>query len=434
MASVELSTAGPEQASAERMPPAIWIGCVGLIACLIFQRIVFNAGGYPFPVALFVVPPALIFLAYRGVAKIDPVRAFLFLAIVITGLISTLLNSSTASVTALGLFFIIYAFFLFRIEVDEETHKKYVELIVNAILVICVIGVLQFLIQFAFRPQWLFSWKTIFPKQFILEYNTLNTLFYRSPIIKANGFFLLEPSTLSQLAARGLILALVWLKRPTAAVIVLPALLCAFSGTGILLALAFALPAGWTWIKQTKPLYVILALLLLVIAAAIVLGNFEALSLDRLLGRTAEFGNQHSSGYARFVAPFIVSEQITGGGPWATLFGAGPGAVDRIARALRDQFDVHQTAWFKLFADFGLFGLISFGTFITTCFWQSTRSVVLTAALTVQYLLLAGNISVPQLAFLALIIGGLVYVRPPLDKGQRPTTQPAASLGLRGAG
>jgi len=171
-----------------------------LIGAVIFlQRIGLNLslGGkaFPFPVSLFVTPAIVMWNLLSGASKFS-MRRFglyvLFLAIMTS---STLLNNGGDSTMSLFLVAGIYAMYLFPLELDHAAYMRFFRMIANVATVIACLGILQYVIQYVWQPDWLFTWRHIVPKSFLIEYNTLNVTRYGTSIYKANGFFLMEAST-----------------------------------------------------------------------------------------------------------------------------------------------------------------------------------------------------------------------------------------------
>jgi hypothetical protein len=178
------------------------------ISAVYLQRLGVWIGGFPFPVCLAVLPLGLALLLYRQVAGISVTRLVLYAPLPVTVMISVALGTNRISIKSGILYLLMYFFFIVQVNLGWKEYEKYYRFIFRAVAVLCIIGAVQYISQFAIHSNLLFSWKGIIPQLFLIEYNTLNTFSYGSGQYKANGFFLMEPSVLSQLAARTLLLSI----------------------------------------------------------------------------------------------------------------------------------------------------------------------------------------------------------------------------------
>lgn len=376
---------------------------------------------FPFPIALFTTPVVVLWNLVTGVAQISMPRIVLYLIFLAALTTSALINNGGDSVMSLFLVAGIYAMFLFPAALDEAAYLKFFRLVANVASIICVIGAVQYVIQYVWSPDWLFSWRTIVPRDFLIEFNTLNEINYGSHIYKANGFFLMEASYQSQLAARALLISIFILKDFRYTIPLGLGLITAYSGTGMVLFGIFGLiPLVIAFARHSRfKMLVPVALLLIPLVIALA---WSQLNLNLFLDRMNEFNDPRSSGYARFVNSQLML-QIFGNSDLANLlFGLGPGSTDRIGLSLNAVGEAFGSTWIKVIVDYGLVGFGVFLAFFFTCVRHTLRSNWLAIAFTFHFFYLDGGFAVPQQAFLSLFLGAFVCLRRTGDA--QPVTWP----------
>jgi hypothetical protein len=385
-----------------------------IVAVIFLQRIGLNLfiGGkaFPFPVSLFITPVIVMWNLLSGASKFS-MRRFglyaLFLAIMTS---STLLNNGGDSTMSLFLVAGIYAMFLFPVQLDQAAYMRFFRMIANVASVIATLGILQYVIQFVWQPDWLFTWRHIVPQNFLIEFNTLNVTRYGSDIYKANGFFLMEASYLSQLAARVLLISIFILKDFRYTIPLGFGLVTAYSGTGMILFAIFGLlPMMFIFMRHSRfRLFLPIALLISPIALLLV---WSQLDLGLFVERLNEFSNPRSSGYARFVTSQIMLDLFSRSDLLQLLFGSGPGASDRYSASVHAVGETFASTWIKLILDYGMLGFAAFLAFFFTCVRHTLRSTWLATAFTFHFFLLDGGFAVPQQAFLTLLLGAFVCLK-----------------------
>lgn len=385
---------------------------VQAIMAFLLQRIGLNQtiGGtlYPLPVALLGTPIVIAWMMFQGWAKPSPTRILLYCALLVGGCCSILFAHREISPMSGYMYLALYSLFLFPVVLDDDAYERYFRFVANFASAICVIGVVQYAIQFVWSPEWLFTWRTILGEDVLIEYNTLNWTTWGSGIYKANGFFLMEASWLSQLAARTLLIAVILLRDPRYLIPCGAAMLASYSGTGILLFLIFgSLPLIALALADRRVLPWAVAGLVAIPFGMMVFA--DELNLELFLNRLNEFGNPNSSAYFRFVLSQQVFLNFLNEPPLTLLFGSGPGTTDMyLAGYINDGFT---PGWLKLSVDYGFVGFITFAAFLLTCVYQTTRSVLIAAAILFQYLWLDGSLVVPQAALVTLLMACAVVRR-----------------------
>lgn len=383
----------------------------------------------PLPISLAIVPAVLLALLARGVATVSLTRITMYTVLMTSTLLGSLLAADRVGVSfmSLGLFAGLYAMFLTPIELEESSYQRYWRLVANFSAALCVLGVIQYVSQYVIRTDFTFSWRTIVPSQFLIEYNTLNETRWGSGVYKANGFFLLEPSQLSQIAARALLVAVVMLRDPRYAIPCVAAMLVSYSGTGLVLFALFGVVPLALLVFKSRAFVapaVVAGLFLLVGVIAL----WEPLNLGLFLERSGEFSDPRSSGFARFTAGGLLFMNFSKEPLLVILFGAGPGMTETFQRGVYGVTEVFSSGWIKMLIDYGVFGLLAFSTFFFYCVRSSTGSTLLASAFLFQFLILDGGILIAQSVFSALIMGALVVRK--ASAAAAPISRMAASPDL----
>jgi hypothetical protein len=204
------------------------------------------------------------------------------------------------------------------------------------------------------------------------QFNFNPTLHYGSSILRSNGFFLIEPSVFSQSLAIAIVLDYFILGRAKYLPLYLVAYLLSVSGTG---ALTLALAVPFYACLSAKNFGRVAGL---AIAGLIGLGLGSVAfpeQVGSLLSRANELSYSGSSGYARFIGPFLPIADFLHEG--RVLIGWGPGATERYV------YHVEGTgnSIAKLIIDYGLIGIAAFlGMFLGTL-WRREYAILSVLAL-----------------------------------------------------
>ena len=141
---------------------------------------------------------------------------------------------------------------------------------------------------------------TAIPQQFLMMgYVYIQPIKYGSELMKPNGIFFLEVSTVSQFTALALALELVYFRRTWRMVFYAIVLIACFAGTGLFLLLVTA-PVLLSRLSR-RSLAVMAAMF-----AAFVVTALAINWLPMVQQRFMEFQNYGSSSHHRFVMPFLV--------------------------------------------------------------------------------------------------------------------------------
>lgn len=290
------------------------------------QRLCFPFSDMQIPIAAPLAYVSLALFIVSGLARIDAIGLVLYAAS-ITAMIATFLSpklwfSIFSFVYLAGLYFV----WLFSVDVDRDTYKRYLMLYQRVMLVMAVIALAQFAEQLTTQTR--FSLFEYVPKGYWIEgYNTRPTLGWGSNFHKSNGEFFLEPSFLSQFLAVAVIIEILFFGSWPRIALYGAGIFCSFSGTGMLLLVIF----GIATIVKARRYELLYPAPLLFILYLLVYDNEYVTAIT---GRLGEFGAEGSSAQIRFETPNealfdLVNRDFTG-----FLIGRGPGVVDQLGEPL----------------------------------------------------------------------------------------------------
>jgi hypothetical protein len=398
-----------------------------LICALFLQRFSLSFGNSL--MSLDIVPAAFIFLHQfaSGRLLIQYDRMLWFLAVVLAATCALLLNFRSAMLPSYCLFIVVYSLFTLSRPSTVARYRSTLQAFQFLLMILSLLAVGQFLAQFVIDGRELVRFFGVVPDFLFAAANMdrLNTIIpitAGSSLIKSNGLFLGEPSTLSQLAALAILIEVLEFRRPGYLLLFTVGLLLAYSGTGLLLVLAFVPLAAIGHGRAQLPA-------LLVSLLAVGLFATGIIDLSAFLSRVGEFEDTQASGFQRFVSPFwMVAEHFDTASLPVLLRGNGPGTMDGFApRAFYVAFG---GTWFKLLYEYGLIGSLVFVCFLASCFRRSRCSKVVIAALICYYLFLGGLLlSTPFLIMTAVLctLSGPESLRSRID--ETSTYRPSLTAG-----
>jgi hypothetical protein len=371
-------------------------------------------------IGIAVATPAMYALAgamvLGGAAKLNFRAALAYLAIVSVATLSLLVNATFAplplvSPASLLLVTVLYAPFCVSLRqgaVTPELWRWTVNLYIAFAVFVGVAGIVQFFVQFVFRPAWLFDYSPLIPEYlrtpggWVTEYTLgADGIPTDEPSLgawsKSNGFFMREPSFFSQLMAFGLVCELAMARRKWVMSVLVLGLVFSYSGTGLLclaVALLF-LPLG----RETM----VRVLAFAVLAAALFVLNFvlfgDALNLSLTLNRVDEFGSSRSSAWSRFVAPTVELVRHISSDPWTSVLGNGPGSMGRMTGSFTGQ-----PPYAKAPFEYGLVGTLAFGVLILGALNRSAAPAQIRAVAGVAYLVIGGLLDAMFLLFIYILL------------------------------
>jgi hypothetical protein len=398
---------------------------VMLIATLFLTRFALTLGERELSLPLVVVLLGSALLIVTGAVQVSATRVLLFCTAMAAMLVAIVLGGSVRVSWASYLnVVLVYACYL-GVAPDEREFERAIGLFRSLMVVIAIAGILQFFAQVVVKGPTLFTFAGIFPSQIISHgFHYVIPAPGLGGLNKSNGFFLVEPSSFSQLTALAIIIELEFFKPSWRLGLFGAGLVLSFSGTGLLLFLAivplYMIRRGWGGLF-------LLAVPATLFAAAVLAGP----KLLALLNRVSEFGSDQSSGFARFLSPFYLFDEYLFPRLDTTLFGMGPGSIEPYFKLTA--FQLHDPTWGKLIFEYGLVGAVPFMIFVLHCFFAGTRSVWLATALFLNYLILGGNLVDARLQVLIVVLvvlqnrpADVRHARISVSRGDRAWPSPGA--------
>lgn len=211
---------------------------------------------------------------------------------------------------------------------------------------------------------------------------------YGSPIYKSNAYVFLEPSFLSQFLALALLIEIVGYRRIVAMLLLIAAIACTFSGTGILL-LACTLPFVVLANRKNKRIVALAS-----VAAVIMVG--AVVSNSAVSERTAELGARDSSASIRFLVPYQRLSELSFNNLSSLLIGYGAGAADRLK--VDDQL-ANFPAIPKALIEYGVLGGLPLLALITLRIFSGIRNFPIAVGLFCMQFFLSGALLQPISVF-----------------------------------
>lgn len=377
----------PEQgAGADRI--VFWFFVVQVVAGTFLQKF-----GYFVPVTLPILLASIGLLATLGIVRINVLRLGLYAVFAACAAVSQMLSGAVFSSASVLLFMVIYAPIVVEYDVSEETYRKCMRFFVAVMIIfsaiVCVQQVVQFTIGARYWPDLdALSRTIVYP-----GYQYWRETAYNSGVFMPNGVFFLEPSIIGQFLVLGFVAEMVFFKRPLVILALAIGAGLTMSGTAAVV-LLFAAP--FIVLRSPPKIIAILAVgAVLLLALAVSLGVAES-----LLSRTAEFSQAGTSGYARFVGPFVkLSAQLAHQSSLYTGLGAGNATIDH-----RD-FDLPFT---KLIIEYGLLTAVAFYALFFTSIFGGGRSVRMGMALFAFHAFGGGGLIVPVYAITIIVLGAVM--------------------------
>lgn len=381
---------------------------VVLVLLVVTQRLALPVAGLAVPLALPLGLGLAALLLVTRSAQWDRSRVELYAlaapACVAAALVSTTL-APAGTVTSLVLLLVIYLPWLLRAAPElAPLGEEVAALFVRLMLVLAAVGVVQLLAQYA--GLWSYSdlVRRFVPAPLVYEgFNNSIPLSYGSSVYKSAAFVFLEPSFFSQSCALAVLVALVRRAPVWQLVVLVAGLASAVSGTGVLLLGVGGVVVLLRARHLVGPAHLLTAAALVV---AVLLSPVGRL----LLARSTETSEQGSSGYLRFVQPYVEVAAGLDGGPLRYLVGAGPGTAERLLTSGRGgvlgEFVVYGIVP-KLVFEYGLLAASLVVLLLLVTLVERARGLVLPTALVVFLFVLSGSLLQPHTLYLAWLLGPL---------------------------
>ena len=370
-----------------------WISDAGidftLLTCVLFlQRFSLSFGNSL--MSLDIVPAGFIllhqFATGRLVIQYD--RALWFLAALIAVSSSLLLNFRSTMLPSYCLLVVIYSLFTLIKPSSKDQYRKTLYIFQLLVAVLSCLAAVQFIAQFVLDARELIRFYGLVPDFLFASFdtnraNTIIPVYEGSSLIKSNGIFLAEPSTMSQIAALGILVEVLEFQRLRYLMLLSLGLLLSYSGTGLMILLLF-LPLAGLGRRAGSPVL----LVLLLVSALAMTGVIDS---SVFLSRVGEFENTGSSGFQRFISPFWLAADHIATAPVANLLlGDGPGTTDAFVASYAVSYAGMAGTWIKLFYEYGFIGSFVFVCFFASCFRGSLSPRLLIVALAIYFVFLGG--------------------------------------------
>jgi hypothetical protein len=202
-----------------------------------------------------------------------------------------------------------------------------------------------------------------------------------------------EASTMSQIAALGIIVEVLEFRRPRYLLVLTLAFLLAYSGTGTSI-LLLGLPLA-ALVNPKAQLPAMIATLF-----ALVLFATGFIHLSMFTSRLGEFQDPHASGFMRFTSSFWqVADYFKIASLQDLFFGKGPG----YGYVRANFYNTSSSAWFKLFLEYGALGTFVLPCFFSYCLRGSRCPKPFLAALIYYYWVLGNIVGASAVAMMAVL-------------------------------
>jgi len=357
-----------------------------LLSAVFLQKIALPGTGGQHPLNLFIFPAITLAAFLLGVIEANALALSCYALLVIAGGISAAMSpSSQVSVLSLGYLLVVQFPLVFRLAASEFSHQRLLRFMSSLGCLCALMGVAQFLAQFAFGSRAAFFLDTRAPEFLTVKgFNSMIPLFWSSPVFKSNGIFFLEPSFFCQFLAVAVVAELLIGARTLRLIILAAGLITSYSGTGL------------TMLALFVPFHILrhgrFQLFLVAAIVAVVLMFFgNEISIQAFTQRLGEFSDQQSSGWARFLSMFSVLQSVVFANDFTFLTGRGPGTVQEQFQYL--SYNAFDTTWGKIVYEYGLVGSAIYALFFYAAFCKGAKG--LRFAMGYTYLFLGGYLLNP---------------------------------------
>jgi len=365
--------------------------CIPILSVTFIAKFAVPVGSHKIALALPIFAVLIIAGMALGRMKINTGN-FIFYVVLVAALMMLQVLSGNAlsdsfSSKSLALFMCFHAPYCFELErglTRPDFQFRFFQY-VAAILAIC--GLVQMAVQIGAGQDYAFPIETYVPKDFQdTGFANLVPLTTGSHLFKSNGIFLLEPSFFSQMMCIAIIIELLYYGRLVYLGLFAAGVLVAYSGTGpAILAALFPF-----WVIQKRRFGLVIGGAIGLVIAYFVAA--DALHLDIYMERLSELSTQSSetSGYERFIAPFVMLDQWIWPSIHNTLLGLGAGSFEPyVSRSWVKAWD---STWAKMIFEYGIIGFVIYAAFMIRCLMKGGYSLYLKSALLVHLFVVSGNL------------------------------------------
>jgi hypothetical protein len=373
---------------ATRTQAAFILCVVTLLSSIFLQKIALPGTGGQHPLNLVIFPATTLAAFLLGVIEVNtPALLFYSLVVLAGGISAAMSPSGQMSLLSLGYFLAVQFPLIFRLTALEFSYQRLLKFLSAIGCIFALLGVAQFLAQFAFGSHTAFFLDTKAPESLTVKgFNAMIPLYWSSPVFKSNGIFFLEPSFFCQFVAIAVVAELLIGARTLRLMVLTAGLISSYSGTGLTM-LALFVPFHFLRHGHFR-LFLIVAIVSMVL---IFFG--DEISLEAFTRRFGEFSDVQSSGWARFLSMFSVLQDVVFANDLTFLTGRGPGTVQEQFQYL--SYNAFDTTWGKIVYEYGLVGAVMYASFFYVAFCKGAKG--LRFAMGYTYLLLGGYLLNPAI-------------------------------------
>jgi hypothetical protein len=304
-------------------------------------------------------------------------------------------------------FMALYFLFTLSRPSTRDRYKRTLQGFQFLVLILSCLAIGQFVAQFVVDGRQIIHFFGIIP-DFLLPpeftwgeesrvaWNTIIPITEGSSLIKSNGIFLVEPSTMSQMAALGILIEVLEFGRLRYLILYGFGLLLSYSGTGLTI-LLLCLPLTGIVNRRAQIPALLAAILILALLMT------DIIDASAFTSRIGEFEDVNSSGFGRFISSFwMAAQHLDAASAPVLVRGNGPATMKEF---VPDRYYLTTGAtWFKVLYEYGLIGAFLFPCFLCACFRGSRCPKVVIAALTYYYIFTGdGLLSTPILTIMVVL-------------------------------
>jgi hypothetical protein len=370
-----------------------------LVGCTVLQKVCIPGLPSDFPFSTILMPFVCIYALIVGSLQINIRSFFLFSIFVTIGTASTYINYASERISLLSMILVFLVQFplVLRPSGLVKCGNRIIATYRDLMVVLAIGGIAQFVLQFVIGARLAFFIDYYLPEAFIVKgFGNINTLTYGSSILKSNGIFFLEPSFFGQYLAIGAIVELMTRQRISRMLVFGGALLCSFSGTGLV---TLGLFGGYLLVSRGN--MTLLVTIVVFVFSVYLLGDL--VGIDAITSRTNELSTPGSSGHLRFVTPFQLIDRYVLSSATSFVFGRGPGAFANYQDAL--EFGATDASWSKVVLEYGFAGIVVYICLLFTSLSRLKNPLVF--PIVFVYFFLGGYLT--NAAIFSLIIVLLVW-------------------------
>jgi hypothetical protein len=344
---------------------AIWSA---ILSVLFLPQIAYNIGDFPVSTNFVCYALIALYLLMSGHASFSIPVFILYSLTAATACLAMVLTTSPVSWASLLLLVVLYAPFCFRLQNQHDLTliQGYIQRsYVSAATVIAAIAVVQIVLVNGFGATFLTNVNFVLPEA-IRGAGTYTYFRESGGIVKANGFFLRESSSLSIVTGLALIIEYFTRARPRTLAILALGLFSSFSGSGV-----FPLILGFLMPRSLRRVPHFLVSSLVFIFALFALYSWEIPGLTLFFDRLSEFQTPGTSAHARFLAPMDMVQRSLDEGGASLWLGHGGGSYLRSTGLLGVKYEISDPTWARLIYEYGLVGFTLISALFAIRIWSS---------------------------------------------------------------